>query len=66
MSFGENSREFSTIHVGAKKISMKQIYKTKYNENENGEKYKARLMGIISNMEWIIMLYLQLWQVWPL
>jgi len=35
--------ELTNLPVGAKKIGVKWIYKTKYNENGKVEKQKARL-----------------------
>lgn len=37
--------ELTTLPKGAKAIGVKWIYKTKYNEKGNTEKYKARLVA---------------------
>lgn len=37
--------ELTTLPIGAKKIGVKWVYKTKYNEKGEVEKYKARLVA---------------------
>lgn len=52
--------ELTTLSTGAKKIGVKWIYKTKYNENGEIDKHKAKLVakGYSRHMESTIVKYL--------
>ena len=54
--------ELTELPEGGKKIEVKWVNKTKFNENGEVDKYKVRLVvkGYLSSMGWIIQKYLHL------
>ena len=57
--------ELMALPSGGKTIGVKWVFKTKFNENGEVDKYKARLLrGTVNNMELIMLKYSHQWLAW--